>query len=272
MHPVRPLVGGLTVVDPLREPVRIAFAGDWHMNTTWATYAIRRARQLGAEVVVHCGDFGWTFPADYLAAIDEALGDMPLLFVDGNHENFDVLYRVPVGEDGLRRLSRNVFHLPRGFRWEWGGVRFMALGGAYSVDRPWRKSGESWWVEEMVTPEQVMAAAAGGPVDVLVSHDCPAGVVIPGIDDRQGPAPWPEVELLRAHEHRLVLREVVDAVRPRLLVHGHYHVAYDSRAQLGFGPMAVIGLDCDGTTIEGNLRDLTLGELPRGGRAVVSPG
>ncbi len=47
---------GRAVKDPLAEPSRIAFAGDWHENASWAASAIAYAKDHGADVIVHLGD------------------------------------------------------------------------------------------------------------------------------------------------------------------------------------------------------------------------
>jgi predicted phosphodiesterase len=250
-------------MDPLAIPELIAFAGDWHMNGAWARSAIQHAGRLGADVIVHLGDFGFTYNDRYLLAVETALAGagIPLLFVDGNHESPKLL-KFPLRSNGLRQLTDHIWHLPRGFRWKWNGVRFLAMGGAHSVDRPWRKAGADWWPGETITAEQAAAAIAGGPADVLVSHDCPAGVVIPGVDDRGDDlAPFPFVELLRSAEHRQLLRTVADAARPRVIVHGHYHVSYSAVAEFGHGFVAAMGLDCDNTKLERNVRMVWLEEL-----------
>lgn len=57
---------------------------------------------------------------------------------------------------------------------------WLALG-AISVARRWRTPGRSWWAEERISRNDADAAIAGGPVNVMVSHDAPNGVTIPGI-------------------------------------------------------------------------------------------
>lgn len=264
------------MIDLLAEPQRIAFAGDWHENTDWPERAIEHAKELGADVVVHLGDFGYNFTRPFLDGVTAELSraGIPLLFVDGNHENFTRLYRYPVGPDGLRKLTDGVWHLPRGFRWEWGAVHFLALGGAYSVDRPYRVPGVSWWPEETIGRADVARVAASGFADVLISHDCPAGVVIPGIDDRTTPPPFPPLEILRANEHRQVLRAAIDQVQPSVIWHGHYHVRYETVADLGYGPVMVRGLDCDGSSLEANVQVVDVRDLlvrPRPTSAPQSP-
>ncbi len=248
---------------PLAQPQRVALAGDWHGNLIWGTLGIQHARELGADVIVHTGDFGYRFSSDFLTGITAALDvmGMHLLFVDGNHENHDWLLGLPIGDDGLRRITHRIWHLPRGFRWEWDGIRFLALGGAHSVDRPFRQPGVSWWPQETIGRGDVARAVAGGHADVLISHDVPAGPIIPGIDDRSEPAPFPPLEIIRANEHRQVLRGVVDQVRPSQVWHGHYHVRYDTVADLGYGPVIVNGLDCDGTSLDKNVVVVDLDDL-----------
>jgi Calcineurin-like phosphoesterase len=244
--------------DPLVTPRRIAFAGDWHANSRWAVGAVEYAAERGADVIIHVGDFGYDFRAQFLRALDRALAaaDMVLMFVDGNHENFPTLLRYPVRENGLRQLGNRVWHLPRGFRWTWGGTTLLALGGAHSVDRPWREPGLSWWREETVTDADIERAIAGGPAEVLVTHDCPAGVEIPDLAETS--RIWPVDEIVASDVHRQRLRTVVDAVRPRAIWHGHFHRLYHTVADFGYGPVDVNGLDCDGTTMPRNLviRDL----------------
>jgi hypothetical protein len=254
--------------DPLATPARIAFAGDWHANTRWAVAAVQFAAERGADVIIQLGDFGYEYRPSFLQGLDRALArtGLRLLFVDGNHEAFPTLLRYPVHANGLRQLSGRVWHLPRGFRWTWGGVRWLALGGAHSVDRPWREPGVSWWREETLTDDQARSAAAAGPADVMVSHDCPSGVDIPGL--AESAHVWPAEELVASDIHRRRLRTVVDAVRPRSIWHGHFHCRYESTADLGYGPVRVTGLDCDGSTLDANVSVVALSDLPASDRSV----
>src|SRR5690606_15654591 len=109
--------------------------GDVHSVASQVTRACVEADRFGVKVLVQLGDFGiWSGSAGYnfLEQVQATLEayDQLLLFVDGNHENFDNLYEYPVDEDGVRRVRERIWHLPRGLRWSWGGHRFGALGGA----------------------------------------------------------------------------------------------------------------------------------------------
>jgi Calcineurin-like phosphoesterase len=235
-----------------RVPGRIGIAGDWHGNSGWATRAVRKISGLlpadQPRVIVHLGDFGiWPGPGGqrYLSAVDAALSaaHAELWFVDGNHEDFTQLARLRPGPDGRAQVTERIWYLPRGHRWRWHGRDWLALGGAVSLDRAGRTEGVDWWPEEVITPRQAASVIEAGPADVMVTHECPAGIehAFPPV-----PRGWAPADLRRSDAHRGLLREVVLAVRPRWLMHGHLHLSYQRRVDLGGGPIEVTGLDCDG--------------------------
>jgi hypothetical protein len=239
-------------MDPSGGPGRIGVAGDWHGNGPWAKRAVRKISaslpERGPRIILQLGDFGiWPGRGgrDYLAGLDATLAaqDAELWFVDGNHEDFGQLARLRPGPDGRERVTGRIWHLPRGHRWQWHGREWLALGGAVSLDRAVRTSGADWWAEEEITPKQAVAVINAGSCDVMVTHDCPGGVkhTFP-----PPPPEWDRSDLRRSNAHRAMLGEVVAAVRPRWLMHGHLHIGYQRRVDLGGGPVEITGLDCDG--------------------------
>lgn len=245
--------------NPLAEPgpAAVMLAGDWHGNTHRACTTIWSAALRGIRAVIQLGDFGYWTPGSgterYLSAVEEACTthDVMLLVVDGNHEYFPGLLALPVDPDtGLRQISPHIFHLPRGLRWNWHGFTWMALGGAHSVDRHMRKEGVSWWPQEHLSDDDVVRATAGGPVDVIVSHDAPAGVHIPGLPSDS----FPPSQIAAADEHRARVGAVVDATRPALMFHGHYHIRYSAWR----GNTHVFGLADDGSSTRDNTLILNL--------------
>jgi hypothetical protein len=253
--------GQLLVHSVLSPPARIAIAGDWHADTKYGVGVIEHAAKRDATVLVHLGDFGYNFTNSYLDSLDDALCRCRIVlgFVDGNHENFDRLLSWPIDADGLRYLRDHIVHLPRGFRWQWGQTRCLALGGAYSIDRFLRKPGRSWWAQEALTSRQARDAAAAGTADVMFCHDCPAGIKVPGAArDRYG---FPATELRRSELYRVRLRSVVDLVRPGRLWHGHFHHRYQS-VLFGDGYRTVVdGLGKNGGPIDNNMVVVNLPEL-----------
>ena len=235
------------------EPERIAVAGDWHGNTAWATRVIRRISGLLPQdqprLIVHLGDFGIWPGADgleYLARLDAVLAatGTHLMFVDGNHEDHTRLASLRRSPDGTARVTNNIWHLPRGYRWWWHGRQWLALGGAVSLDRAARIPGRNWWPEEEITHRQAEAVVQAGPADVMVTHECPAGV-----EHEFDPPPswWAPEDLRRNEAHRELMRQIAVRVRPGWLMHGHLHRAYQRTVDIGAGPMEITGLDCDGS-------------------------
>jgi len=224
---------------PPPEPRLIAMAGDWHGNLGFALGQVGRARDAGCELIVQCGDFGYWRPdpttRKYLFRLERALAEarMWLLWVDGNHEDHDLLTSRPVDSDtGLRPISDHIAHLPRGHRWTWGEHTWLALGGAVSMDQQRRKAGVDWWAGESLTEADVERAAAGGPADVMVCHDAPAGPAIPDSREIQ-----PSAEILaKAAQHREAIRTVLYATRPAALWHGHFHVRHTATISLPPAP------------------------------------
>lgn len=230
--------------------MRIAFAGDWHGNFRYTQKALSYAAEGGADVVIQVGDFGVWSPYNYVRAVGEeaALLGLQVFFVDGNHEDHPWLNAQPTRLcDGFRVLHDNVAHIPRGTIWEWDGTTFLGLGGAHSVDRQWRTPSVDWFPEETLTYGQLFEASQALNIDVMVTHDCPAGVEIPGIAGN--PFGFPKEEIALADKHREMLGYVVDNVKPGVLVHGHYHVNYSDMR----GETSIIGLDCDGRPLADNI-------------------
>jgi hypothetical protein len=120
----------------------------------------------------------------------------------------------------------------------------MSVGGAMSVDKRYRAEGLSWWPQEELTDADVEYAQRDGAVDVIVSHDCPRGVNIPGVGpDTKGGVrgDWPPDILAEAQQHRDKLATICRATTPEWLFHGHYHISYASN----FDATSVIGLADD---------------------------
>lgn len=253
----------------LEETSRIAFAGDWHGNYRYAHAAMHYAALNDAQVILHVGDFGVWKPYKFLDGINKSAEQLGLtvLFVDGNHEQHHWLNVQPVDEDGVRRLRERVWHLPRGFWWEFSGVRFLALGGAHSVDRQYRRRDVDWFAEEHLSIADLHRASQAREVDVIVSHDAPNDVEIPGITsivDYSTAPPFPPEDLVQSELHRSLVGQVVDELSPRYLVHGHYHIRYGGFRQSirGFATR-VEGLDCDGSSFHDNILVTDISDIQR---------
>lgn len=234
----------LTLSDP---PDAFTVAGDWHANTEWAIRTLNHSQ----DTIIHVGDFGYTFSADFIGPLERALRrtHKRLYFIDGNHDNHEHLAALPTRPDGTKWLTSRIRYLPRGLRWNWHGVNFLALGGAYSVDRRYRTKGVSWWEGETISLAEAESAAASGSADVMFTHDCPADLLIPGLEKTARRIP--SDDLKEANGHRQLLQGVVDAVRPKTVYCGHFH-----QRLTGYLPATdtiVEVLDCDNSGFKRNL-------------------
>lgn len=238
--------------------IKIAVFGDWHGSPNYACSAISLARHQGADVALHVGDFGYNLIPYFLDKLDKELAksNMKLYWVDGNHENFDVLYSYPLDDQGFRPLREHIIHCPRGKVWVWNDKRFLAMGGAVSVDKDQRMHGTEWWPEEAITFDDIAKGIEAGYADVMICHDVPDGVHIEAIQGN--PFGFPEHSLRAAQSNREALRAIVDEVQPGIIFSGHYH-SRESRILRGKGYISQVEiLDCDGKRFEDNMAMLEI--------------
>jgi hypothetical protein len=262
--------------------MKVILGGDTHGDRNQVRWLLDKAIKHDAAGVFVLGDFGIFCHIDAGAftagvAVDAARKGLKIWFLPGNHENYDLLERVeaehPRDDDGFviyhDGLS-SLLYSPRGHRWSWDGVSFLSLGGAYSVDKDWRiaadgmsvthaesvaRRGHSlnakdeyvlqhphyrWWPQEQITDEQAASAAAGAPVDVMLAHDKPIAAHLD----------WNRKDIPEAEHNQRRLQRVVDAVKPRLYLHGHFHYAYTD--WLLKTMTSVCGLDCDPEASKGS--------------------
>lgn len=239
----------LTVTYPAEQPTPdlVAVAADWHGDTEWAVRTVYQAADAGAAGVVQLGDFGlWPGNGRFLVRLEQACRRLGLWlwWLPGNHEHWPTLreWEATAGAGRAFQVRPDVWYLPRGYRWTWHGRTWMALGGAVSPDRAHRSPGHDWFPDEALSDVDVAAAAAGGPVDILLTHDSPAMVPV-----TFPPAPtfWRLEDLAAADRHREQLQRAVDAVRPAMIMHGHLHMAFAKQVSAPWGPVEVVSLDCN---------------------------
>lgn len=239
------------------DPRTTVVAGDWHGTTRWAASVISFVGSRGARTILHLGDYGFTFEARFVGAVEQALAeyDMQLLFVRGNHDDTGYLEQLDRDGEGCGIVSSRVRHLRDGQRLTVGDEVAVALGGAASIDRSHRVPGDSWWADEITPQAAIDRAITDGPAQIVLAHDYPAGVELP-LDPRFE-AYYEDTDpgvLDYCTANRLRLWEVATALTPRLWLHGHYHCLNQGRLRHDDGTEStVIGLDCDGTARERNL-------------------
>lgn len=190
----------------------IFITGDCHGNySRFEREHFPQQEKLGrGDYMIVCGDFGIWDESDASNRSLDWLDSLSFttLFIDGNHENFDLLGRFPqeVWHGGrVHRVRENILHLMRGQVFDLEGMTFFTMGGARSYDvwdgilepdapdfeaRYWqmrrnhavfRVNHHSWWAEEMPSDEEYAEARAnlekaGWKVDCILTHCCPSSV------------------------------------------------------------------------------------------------
>lgn len=162
------------------------------------------------DYLIICGDFGGVWDTGCESKHDKWHLDWfeernyTLLFVDGNHENFDRIYSYPIKEwhgGKVHEIRPHVLHLMRGQIFNIDGKKIFTFGGARSrdisgglldpedpgyktkkkrLDREYityRVKHLSWWEEEMPTEEEMEEGRNNlrehdYTVDYIITHCC----------------------------------------------------------------------------------------------------
>ena len=143
---------------------------------------LRRAGK--GDIVIVLGDFGFVW--DGSKAEQKKLDWLrrrpyTLLFLDGSHENYDLLEQYPTEEKfgGLvQPLGGELYHVCRGSVLELEGKKYLCFGGAESPDKEERETHVNWWPQEMPSDEEYARCEAaleanGWQVDYVLTHDAP---------------------------------------------------------------------------------------------------
>lgn len=241
--------------------MRILLAGDTSANLLHLQYLVQVAKKKKCDRIFVLGDFGYwehqRWCVQFLDRLDRYcnIDNIVVYFLDGNHDKTSLLlekYDKPESLDaeGFLKVRPYVRYARRGHRWTWDHLKFIALGGAYSVDKEDRLAEEFvtekpqslWFPEEEMTDEDMamILLADNSSVDVMLAHDKPRGSN-PGWDRPDLPECWP-------NQDRLQL--AVQALTPQQFYHGHLHWPYrdefrHSTVDGRVSEVAVIGLACD---------------------------
>ena len=192
----------------------IYITGDTHggFQRFGSTYFPQQKNMGREDYVIITGDFGGLWDGSnkdqyWLDWLEEK--PFTTLFVDGNHENFDLLNALPEKRwnGGRVHVAReHILHLMRGQVFTFGGLTWFTMGGAASHDiqdgvldpaapdferQYWlmrrlramfRVMGVSWWPEELPGAEEYSEALANleradWTVDCILTHCAPSSIV-----------------------------------------------------------------------------------------------
>lgn len=171
---------------------RVFLVGDIHGELERLTNFIDRF-ELDKEkdnTIIVLGDMGLYWRKDkrdadaFLKFYESYHYKTHIFFIDGNHENFDLLDNLPYKEGtNFKKCSDYIHYIPRGtvFQLYIGNElkTFLACGGADSIDKFRRTPHLSWWKQEQITKEDIdlcIKNAETRHIDYVLTHCCPRSI------------------------------------------------------------------------------------------------
>ena len=140
-----------------------------------------------SDTLIVCGDFGfiWDGSRKERSVLKKlASKNFTIAFVDGCHENFELLESLPVTEwngGKVHMVAPNIVHLMRGQIYTIEGKQRFAFGGGHSQDYEFRREGDMWWEREQPSHDEIREAIRnlaeyGNAVDFIITHEPPASL------------------------------------------------------------------------------------------------
>lgn len=181
----------------------IYLTGDIHGDPQRIVDFSQREQLTDKDVIILLGDVGANyFGGDRDKLVKRALDECgpKMLCVHGNHEMRP--WNVPGyeleewhgGKVWVQKDFPNLLFAKDGEIFDLDGLKCIAIGGAYSVDKPMRLArGYGWWEDEQPSDEikkYVECQLRENDIDVILSHTCPLKYVpvemfLPGINPRK---------------------------------------------------------------------------------------
>lgn len=164
----------------------IYITGDIHADfTRFESRAIKRLKK--DDHLIICGDFGFIWKGSQEEQkILKKIGNFKFktLFVDGTHENFDLLNRhkiEPFCGGEARNICGNLYQLLRGQVYNIEDKRLFTFGGGESPDKELKMNMNNWWAEELPNISEMESAVrnlnkVNRKVDYIVTHEPPGKV------------------------------------------------------------------------------------------------
>lgn len=164
----------------------IYITGDTHGNIDRLSNP-KTKKLMPEDIVIICGDFGFIWSGDQKE--QQILNKLSkkkftIAFVDGTHENFDLLNNYPVvnwNGGKAHKISGNIYHLMRGEVFNIGEETIFTFGGGESLNKEERIEAGKWWREELPSNDEIRYAKnnldkINYTVDYIITHQPPLSV------------------------------------------------------------------------------------------------
>ncbi len=161
----------------------IYITGDTHGDIDFYKLLSLKEKHLSHnDYLIICGDAAicWSeIQLPYFKELYNSIG-CTIIFIDGNHENFEMLNNMPLVEYKcalMHQIDEHIFHVLRGEIMTLDNLTFLCVGGATSIDKMYRTPYVSWWPEEEITYHDIDNALnnlskVNNKVDFVITHCC----------------------------------------------------------------------------------------------------
>lgn len=214
---------------------KIFIRGDTHADFDFLPSFCRKNRTTKDDILIIAGDSGILYPRPSEEKTKAIIADYPitLLCVRGNHEarpeqrNMPLVYNEMVqGQVYAEEPYPNILYAQDGGTYTISGKSFLTIGGAYSVDKPYRLLYKHFWnPEELLNKEEQAkilskVKSIDYTIDYVITHTCPiiwepTFLFLKGINQK---------EVDKSMEHFLAIVE--NNIKYNNWYFGHYHADY----------------------------------------------
>lgn len=165
----------------------IYVTGDMHGDRSRLDKKRLKALRAGDTLIV-CGDFGFLWDdsrAEQKFLYKLSKRPYNIFFIDGTHENFELLYRCPVEEKfggKVHAIADNICHLMRGQIYDIEGKTVFAMGGGQNPDRdPDEELEENTPHYEIPNKTEMLTAVENlekhnYKIDLIITHEPPSKI------------------------------------------------------------------------------------------------
>ncbi|MBO5410108.1 MAG: metallophosphoesterase, partial [Clostridia bacterium] len=143
----------------------VYITGDMHGDyKRFDSPALKKLKK--GDTLIVCGDFGFIWDNSKREhKILKKLGNKKynICFIDGTHENFELLNAYPVSMwngGKVHNICGNLFHMMRGQIFRIDNMTFFTMGGGESPDIDIRFEENAWSKDEFPSREELLEGAA----------------------------------------------------------------------------------------------------------------
>ena len=159
----------------------IYITGDVHGDIDFEKLILLRTNKVSLnDTLIILGDAGICWSPEFTKKIISIYRklNITVIFLDGNHENFDMLESFPLVQYKgalMHQIDDHIFHVLRGEIMEIEGYTMLCIGVAHSIDKYLRTEHISWWSQEDITNHDVDNAIwnlkrYNNKVDFVLTH------------------------------------------------------------------------------------------------------